>query len=190
MTVALISRLFLLMSISALVLLSCLRGVPHRINHLTDGLRCGMSEAQVRELARELGDLEVHRPEDARDRLVAKTNGTSIVVELSAGSVEKYQVSWPKGFMKRVYELKRDVCDQELLVELHVVGRSLPAVAATVTLDGRQVGELTNVGSLTFDVPLGKHELAVLWPNGDAWTEVLGYDENSGGYDTVVVEPH
>lgn len=175
---------FLLML--AVVIASCASGPWKRAPDFLSRLRCGMSEAETEGEARRYSKVRITRAATSDPELVVIKGQTYITLGLEAGRIRDYQVSWVSGFMERTYELKRDLCSNELLVELHILGPS-SAAGSTVLLDGEEVGKLSAIGTLTIDVPLGKHYLRVEKTRVGSWSTELSYDESSSGYDRLPI---
>lgn len=167
---------------------SCASAPWERTDELTARLRCGMSEVEAIAEAQKLGRVRAYRqaPSYAEAELVIVKGTTQIVLDLENDRVRNYQVNWASGFMKRPRALKRDLCSAKLYVELHVLGDA-SAAGSAVFLDGKRVGALSGLGSLTLDVPLGEHQLRIDTPGNRSWSTDLRYDETSSGYDVLQV---
>lgn len=163
-------------------------GAPHRDGAtLTGKLACGMSELELRKLAAANENVRLTVPSDSGN-LSLRIGTTVILLELRNGALATYQLSWTEGFMKRRHALKRDICRDVPLVEVHVIGGCIPSQPGRVLLDGRVVGSLVRAGAISLDVPLGDHDLRIDWPNGATWTAQLHYGPASDGYDRVDVD--
>jgi hypothetical protein len=146
-----------------------------------------MSEHEVLAEASRYSKARVTRAARSEPELVVIKGQTQIALGLEDGEIRDYQVNWVSSFMKRTYGLKKDLCSDRLLVELHILAPS-SAGGSTVLLDTENVGELSALGTLTLDVPLGKHHLTVEKAGIGVWSTELRYDESSSGYDRVSVE--
>ena len=171
----------------ALVVASCASGPWSRTDDFVSRLRCGMSESDVLAEAGRYSKVRVTRAARSDPELVVSKGQTQIVLGLEAGRIHDYQVSWVSSFMKRAHGLKRDLCSNEDFVELHILGPS-SAAGSEVLLDTERMGELSALGTITLNVPLGKHRLRVEKAGVGSWSTELRYDESSSGYDRVLVE--
>ena len=171
----------------ALVASSCASGPWRRTDDFVSHLRCRMSEHEVIAEASRFTKVRITRSARRNPELVVIKDQTQIVLGLEAGEVRDYQVNWVSSFMKRTHGLKRDLCSDRLFVELHILAPT-SAAGSAVLLDTVLVGELSGLGALTLDVPLGKHHLTVENAGVGSWSTELHYDESSSGYDRVSVE--
>jgi len=149
------------------------------------GLRCNMSEAELRTYSERYPQLEIRDP-DEPELLIASKGNTQILLWLGAGGLTAYQVTWTYPLTNFDSRLKTDVCSGARYVELNLVGDSELSGAA-VWLDGERVGTLSKTGTFTWDVPLGVHQLRVERMGGGSWSTELRYDESGPGHHRVPV---
>ena len=163
--------------------LACCAATPWgRADEFASGLRCGMSEAQLHAYAREFRDLQVKRGEKiSGPTLVAQKQNTLILLWLQNDRLEAYQVTWSFPLTNQAWGLKNSLCSGQQFVDLHLVGSSRLA-GAEVLLDDKVVGELSSVGTISLDVPLGTHHVVVRSYLG-TWSTNVTYDRRSAGFD-------
>lgn len=149
------------------------------------GLRCNMSEAELRTYSARYPQLAIRVP-DEPDLLIASKGNTRILLWFGAGGLTAYQVTWTYPLTNFESQLKTDLCSEAKYVKLSLVGDSELAGAA-VWLDGERVGALSRTGTFTCDVPLGVHELRIERAGGGSWNRQLRYDESSSGHHRVPV---
>ena len=177
----------------ALLLVSCLSPpwIGSRLpwtgaKDFTSGLRCQMTEADIKLFAKTFPRLSLHQPDGWKGRLVGQKGDTMIVLELEAERLlTRYQVSWTSGLTRQSFELKNDLCSGQQLVTVAVVGSPRLAGAALL-LNGEPAAMLSSQGTALFDVLLGEHTLVVRHEDAE-WSTLLRYDTSSSGWDRLPV---
>lgn len=149
------------------------------------GLQCGMSEVQLRKYSERYPQLEIRNP-DQPGLLIGWKENTQILLWLVGDGLTAYQVTWTYPLTHYDSHLKTDLCSGTRYVDLHLVGDS-DLSSAVVSLNGERVGELSRSGKLSFDVPLGAHELRIKSPDHGSWSTDLSYDKSSSGHDRILV---
>lgn len=149
------------------------------------GLRCNMSEAELRTYSERYPQLKIRAPGESGS-LIAWKGNTQILLWLGADGLIAHQVTWTYPLTNFDSQLKNDLCKGMKYVELNLVGNSVLSGAA-VWLNDERVGELSRTGTFRFDVPLGTHELRVKRAGGGAWSKELRYDESSAGDDRLPI---
>lgn len=149
------------------------------------GLRCNMSETELKAHSGRFSQLEI-RESGAPKRLVARKGNTQVLLWFGESGLAAYQVTWTYPLTNFDAALKTDVCSGQKFVELHVIGNRADA-GAVVLLDGQPVGELSSTGTEVLDVPVGTHTLEVKQAGRGIWRANLVYDEDSSGYDRLPI---
>lgn len=153
-----------------------------RADEFASGLRCGMSGAQLHAYIREFRDLQVKKGERiSGPTFVAQKRNTLILLWLRNDRLESYQVTWSYPLTNQAWGLKQSLCSDQQFVDLRLVGSSRLA-GAEVLLDEKVVGQMSSVGTISLDVPLGTHQVAVRSYLGK-WSTNVTYDRGISGYD-------
>lgn len=178
------AAVFLLLGV-VLAACSLLNRPWRKADEYVAGLRCNMSEAELRTYSERYPQLEIRAPGES-GLLSASKGNTRILLWLGADGLIAHQVTWTYPLTNFDSQLKNDLCTGMKYVDLSLVGDSVLSGAA-VWLNDVRVGELSQTGTFRFDAPLGTHELRVERAGGGSWSKELRYDESSAGDDRLPI---
>ncbi len=151
------------------------------------GLRCQMTEADLRHYAEQFPKILLHKPDSLRHVFFAEKGDTLIRLGLQDGLLQTYHISWTSGFTRSSSRLKYDLCKRRYLVHMWLVSSSEYGGAAG-WLDGVLLGQLSESGGFVRDIPLGVHEFRIEAPGVGVWVIELRYDKASQGHDRIPIE--
>lgn len=136
-------------------------------------LECGMTQDAVLELAERFEGLAPVGPKYREFReatgvdpywaLALSPGGTSIVLGFKEDKLETVHLTWVSGVMQRSTEMRENLCSGEkAALTFLAVGRNSPFLGCNFSIDGVQLGRLSEIaGNTVLWIGPGDHLLRV-----------------------------